>query len=34
MYMVGSPPDEFAAFLENDYTYQDRLMSELGLKIN
>lgn len=34
MYMVGSPPDEFAAFLQNDYTYQDRLMSELGLKTN
>jgi hypothetical protein len=34
MYPVGSRPDEFAAFLENDFDYQGRLMGELGLKIN
>ncbi len=34
MYPVGSRPDEFAAFLENDFDYQGRLMGELGLKVN
>ncbi len=34
MYAVGSSPDAFAAFLERDYDYQDKLMSELGLKAN
>jgi tripartite-type tricarboxylate transporter receptor subunit TctC len=34
MYPVGSSPDEFAAFLQKDYAYQDKLMSELGLKVS
>ncbi len=34
MYAVGSSPEEFAAFLQRDYQYQDRLMGELGLKVN
>jgi tripartite-type tricarboxylate transporter receptor subunit TctC len=33
MYPVGSSPEEFAAFLQHDYQYQDRLMGELGLKV-
>lgn len=33
MYGVGSSPDEFAQFLKADYDYQDRLMTELGLKV-
>jgi putative tricarboxylic transport membrane protein len=33
MYPVGSSPEEFAAFLKQDYAYQDRLMGELGLKV-
>lgn len=33
MYAVGSSPDEFAAFLKQDYAYQDKLMGELGLKV-
>ena len=33
MYPVGSSPEEFAAFLKQDYAYQDKLMSELGLKV-
>lgn len=33
MYAVGSSPEEFAAFLERDYQYQDKLMGELGLKV-
>jgi len=32
MYVVGSSPAEFAAFLQHDYDYQDKLMTELGLK--
>ena len=32
MYVVGSSPAEFAAFLRHDYEYQGKLMSELGLK--
>jgi tripartite-type tricarboxylate transporter receptor subunit TctC len=32
MYLVDSSPDEFAAFLKKDYDYQDRLMTEVGLK--
>jgi tripartite-type tricarboxylate transporter receptor subunit TctC len=32
MYVVGSRPDEFAAFLRKDYEYQGKLMDELGLK--
>ena len=32
MYVVGSSPAEFAAFLQHDYEYQGKLMSELGLK--
>jgi tripartite-type tricarboxylate transporter receptor subunit TctC len=32
MYVVGSSPTEFAAFLQHDYEYQGRLMEELGLK--
>ena len=31
-YAVGSTPDEFAAFLKQDYEYQGRLMGDLGLK--
>ncbi len=33
MYTVGSSPEEFAAFLKQDYAYQDKLMGELGLKV-
>ena len=33
MYVVGSSPAEFAAFLQHDYEYQGKLMSELGLKV-
>jgi tripartite-type tricarboxylate transporter receptor subunit TctC len=33
MYPVGSSPEEFAAFLKQDYHYQDKLMGELGLKV-
>jgi tripartite-type tricarboxylate transporter receptor subunit TctC len=33
MYPVGSSPEEFAAFLQKDYSYQDKLMTELGLKV-
>ncbi len=33
MYPVGSSPEEFAAFLKQDYAYQDKLMGELGLKV-
>lgn len=33
MYPVGSSPEEFGAFLKKDYAYQDKLMSELGLKV-
>ena len=32
MYAVDSSPEEFAAFLKKDYDYQDRLMTEVGLK--
>jgi tripartite-type tricarboxylate transporter receptor subunit TctC len=32
MYVVGSSPAEFAAFLQHDYDYQGKLMTELGLK--
>ena len=32
MYVVGSSPAEFAAFLRHDYQYQDKLMAELGLR--
>jgi tripartite-type tricarboxylate transporter receptor subunit TctC len=32
MYEVGSSPAEFAAFLQHDYDYQGKLMTELGLK--
>jgi tripartite-type tricarboxylate transporter receptor subunit TctC len=32
MYVVGSSPAEFAAFLQHDYDYQEKLMTELGLK--
>jgi tripartite-type tricarboxylate transporter receptor subunit TctC len=31
-YVVGSSPDEFTAFLKQDFEYQNRLMDELGLK--
>ena len=31
-YAVGSTPEEFAAFLKQDYEYQGRLMEDLGLK--
>jgi tripartite-type tricarboxylate transporter receptor subunit TctC len=34
MYPVGSSPAEFADFLRKDYAYQDRLMTELGLKVH
>jgi tripartite-type tricarboxylate transporter receptor subunit TctC len=34
MYAVGSSPEEFATFLNRDYQYQDKLMGELGLKVN
>ncbi|MCC6778992.1 MAG: tripartite tricarboxylate transporter substrate binding protein [Hyphomicrobiales bacterium] len=33
MYAVASKPTEFEQFLKNDYSYQDRLMEELGLKV-
>lgn len=33
MYAVGSSPAEFAAFLDRDYRYQEKLMEELGLKV-
>jgi len=33
MYVVGSTPDEFDAFLRKDYEYQGRLMEEIGLKV-
>jgi tripartite-type tricarboxylate transporter receptor subunit TctC len=33
MYSVDSGPQQFAAFLKKDYDYQDRLMAELGLKV-
>jgi putative tricarboxylic transport membrane protein len=32
LYVVGSKPDEFAAFIKQDYDYQGRLMDQLGLK--
>ena len=32
LYVVGSSPDEFAAFLKKDFDYQGRLMDELGLR--
>jgi tripartite-type tricarboxylate transporter receptor subunit TctC len=31
-YVVGSTPDEFAAFLKQDFDYQGKLMDELDLK--
>ena len=34
LYTVGSTPDEFAAYLKQDYEYQGRLMQELGMKVN
>ncbi len=34
MYAVGSSPEEFATFLNRDYQYQNKLMGELGLKVN
>jgi hypothetical protein len=33
MYFVDSGPEQFAAFLKRDYDYQDKLMAELGLKV-
>jgi tripartite-type tricarboxylate transporter receptor subunit TctC len=33
MYFVDSGPEEFASFLKKDYDYQDKLMAELGLKV-
>jgi tripartite-type tricarboxylate transporter receptor subunit TctC len=32
MYAIGSSPAEFTAFLQQDYAYQGKLMTELGLK--
>ena len=32
MYLRGSKPDEFAAYLQEDYKYQGKLLGELGLK--
>ena len=32
LYPVGSSPDEFAAYIRQDYEFQGRLMEELGLK--
>lgn len=32
LYPVGSTPDEFSAYLKQDYEYQGRLMDELGLR--
>jgi tripartite-type tricarboxylate transporter receptor subunit TctC len=32
LYTVGSTPDEFAAYLKQDYEYQGKLMDELGLR--
>ena len=31
-YVVGSTPEEFLEFLKQDDVYQDRLMTDLGLK--
>lgn len=33
MYPVGSAPDEFDAFLKKDFEYQEKLMGEIGLKV-
>jgi tripartite-type tricarboxylate transporter receptor subunit TctC len=33
MYFVDSGPEQFATFLKNDYDYQNKLMTELGLKV-
>jgi tripartite-type tricarboxylate transporter receptor subunit TctC len=33
MYLVNSGPEEFGAFLKKDYNYQDKLMAEVGLKV-
>jgi putative tricarboxylic transport membrane protein len=32
LYVVGSTPDAFAAFLTQDFAYQGRLMEEIGMK--
>jgi tripartite-type tricarboxylate transporter receptor subunit TctC len=32
LYSVGSTPDEFAAYLKQDYEYQGKLIDELGLR--
>ena len=32
LYVVGSSPEEFAAYIKRDYDYQGGLMEELGLK--
>ena len=32
LFVVGSKPDEFAAYLKNDYAFQGTLMDELGMK--
>ena len=32
LFVVGSKPDEFAAYLKNDYAFQGALMDELGMK--
>jgi tripartite-type tricarboxylate transporter receptor subunit TctC len=33
LYIVGSTPDEFNAYLKRDYEFQGGLMEELGLKV-
>jgi tripartite-type tricarboxylate transporter receptor subunit TctC len=32
LFVVGSKPDEFGAYLKNDYAFQGTLMDELGMK--
>jgi tripartite-type tricarboxylate transporter receptor subunit TctC len=32
LFVVGSTPDAFAAYIKKDYEYQNALMNELGLK--
>jgi tripartite-type tricarboxylate transporter receptor subunit TctC len=32
LYIVGSSPEAFAAYLKRDHEFQGRLMGELGLR--
>ncbi|QDM15850.1 tripartite tricarboxylate transporter substrate binding protein [Tardiphaga sp. vice352] len=34
LYVVGSSPDEFAAYIKQDFDYQKKLMDEVGLRPN